>query len=75
MKTIYIIYSEGEAGECDIVFDSNLKVIDGWSCNDATWRGEYFDGLMKQLGIIVKSSHPKLTEKVVEKAALKLFGL
>lgn len=75
MKTIYIIFSEGKAGECQIVFNDKLKVMDGWSCNDATWRGEYFNGLLEDFGVKVKSSHPSLTDKVVEKAALKHFGL
>lgn len=76
MKTIYIIYSEsGDAGECNLVFDENLKCIDGWSCDDATWRDDYFNGFMEQLGITVKDFHPKLTEEFVAKRAKKFFGL
>jgi hypothetical protein len=75
MKTIYIIYTE-RYGENNLVFDSKLKCIDGWSCNDATWRDEYFNGLMKQLGIEVLSELPEGTDedKVISKGLVSQFG-
>lgn len=56
MRTIYIVDACDEnLGEAQGVFDEKGKLISAWSCNDANWRDEYFNGFMKTLGITVKS--------------------
>jgi hypothetical protein len=67
MKTVYHVYDE-EEGEVEGMFDEKGKLIDTWCCNDASWRGEYFDGFMTWAGIkIIDDLHhrdPKLEEKL-----------
>ena len=58
MKTIYFLsICEDNVGEVQGFFDEAGNVVDFWSCNDANWRGEYFDGLLSKLGYDVK--YPK----------------
>lgn len=75
MTIIYIIYTE-RYGENDLVFDSKFKCIDGWSCNDATWRGEYFNGMMKKLGVEVRNELPAHIDEdyVIGKGLVSQFG-
>lgn len=49
LKTIYHVFYE-EYGEHDVFFDEDLDIIDYWHCNDANWRGEYFQGLVAYMG-------------------------
>jgi len=67
-----------DLGEGDAFFefepDGELVFIDGWSTNDAHWRGEYMAGLLRHLGVEVK----KLDEKyhvLGERLYAKAFGL
>lgn len=70
MKTIYIIGIEDEVGEVEGAFDDKGELLDTWCRNDATWRHEYFNGLMETLGIDVKppSKHlrAELEKKLIE---------
>ena len=74
MKTIYILFYE-DFGEIDIAFDKDGAPLHWWSCNDATWRQEYFGPLMKTLGVEVKTSADPDTRKKFLKNAIKTFGL
>lgn len=61
MKTVYSFYWCDEAGGCgenEGMFDTNGKMLDCWSCNDASWHDEYFNGFMEKLGINVKRPLP-----------------
>lgn len=33
------------------------KLLGGWHENDGNWRGEYFDGMLRELGYQVKYEH------------------
>lgn len=77
MKTIYIVYTE-LGGENDLVFDHTFKCLDMWSCNDATWRNEYFAPFMRSLGINVLEEFPpdKMSSKNrIIKEALEARGI
>lgn len=75
-KTIYIIYTEA-CGENNIVFDDKFKVITAWSCNDATWRDEYFQPLMDYLGVKVLENLPESVDedKLIKQALYDEMGL
>jgi len=62
MKTIYYVFTD-DFGEVGGMYDSDGTLLDMWSCNDASWRGEYFNPFMKALGILVKPGSQKLTKK------------
>ena len=74
MKKIYhVSYCDKFEGEG--MFDAKGNLLDAWSCNDGVWRGEYFDGFMKELGIEVdysRSEDPKLIKKLIK--ALDPYG-
>ena len=55
-------YTE-DLGEVEGAFELHGTLIDLWSCNDASWRGEYFDGMMHTLGIDVKYPYQLSEEK------------
>lgn len=57
MRNIYVIYTE-TCGENDIVFDDRFHCLGAWSCNDATWRNEYFAPFLEKLGIKVLETLP-----------------
>jgi len=67
MKTIYFIYSEGECGEVNGVFDAEENILGYWSCNDATWRNEYFSGFMAKLKIKCVEDMPDKLQQHLEK--------
>lgn len=73
MKNIYRFYSE-KYGEVEGMFEEDGKMIDCWSCNDATWRSEYFNGFMKKLGINVLRLPEKFEKKALEQIR-ECFGL
>jgi hypothetical protein len=52
MKIIYFAFIESP--EVEGFFDDNLKLIDFWHCNDASWRSEYFNPAFKKLGINIE---------------------
>lgn len=55
MKTIYNVYSEGDGDyEVEGMFDEDGNALGMWSCSDARWEGEYFDGFLEALGIKVE---------------------
>lgn len=56
MKTIYFCDYEGDLGEAQAMFDEDGTILDYWYSNDGNWRGEYFDGFLRQLGIKVDYS-------------------
>jgi hypothetical protein len=63
MPKITIVYTE-EWGEAEAAFDEKGEMIHYWSCNDATWRGEYFEPLFEHFGIeFGDDTDNKLTEK------------
>jgi hypothetical protein len=67
-----------EEGECEGMFDYDTKeLLDLWSCNDATWRTEYFGGFMEKLGIkemFVDSAEYKKFHDLLLKAAKDSWG-
>ena len=70
MKKLYFIFSGGECGEVDGVFDENENIIGYWFCNDATWRNEYFSGFMKSLGFECIAELPAKDRTRLEKKLL-----
>lgn len=61
---LFHVYDE-EAGEIEGMFDSEGNLLGAWSCNDATWRGEYFGGFIQKLGFkVVSSSRADLKTKL-----------
>jgi hypothetical protein len=73
MRTISIVYSEAQ-GEIEGAFDENGELLSFWSCNDATWRNEYFGPFMKKLGIKTVSSSDSNLTKRLEEAAEEMWG-
>lgn len=66
MRAIRHVYTE-EYGEIEGMFDEDDHLISAWSCNDATWRHEYFEEFMEELGVkIISSSEPKLVKKLIK---------
>lgn len=65
-------------GEGDAFFefkpDGELVFIDGWSTNDAHWRGEYMSGLLAHVGVEVKELDKKYA-KLGERLFAEAFGL
>jgi len=54
MKRAYIMYcNDDDVGECELWFNESKKCIGAYSCNDASWRGEYYDHIFKSLGVII----------------------
>lgn len=75
---IYIIYSEGSAGEVEGAFDFCGNLLDFWSCNDASFRTEYFRGFLEKLGVeIVRPTEKQREnlERILEKAAKEAWGI
>lgn len=56
MKTIYFSDYEGELGEAQAMIDEDGIILDYWWSNDGNWRGEYFDGFLRELGYKVDYS-------------------
>lgn len=59
-------------GEYELWFDENKECVGGYFCNDATWRGEYFNGIFKSVGI--KIDYLPYDEKLADKTRKELFG-
>jgi hypothetical protein len=72
MRKLYIAYTE-EVGEVEGIFDQDGTMLDFWSCNDATWRNEYFSPFMERLGFDVDVA-PDWMVKKLEEAARELWG-
>ena len=54
---LYIQYIESEnAGEVTVFLDDSLQIIGVVHDNDGCWRGEYFDPILKQVGLTVIST-------------------
>jgi hypothetical protein len=72
MKPLYWIFLEDEY---EGMFDDKGKLLDYWHCNDASWRVEYFNGLMAKLGyevVCIRDGHPlykKLRTKLTKAVA------
>jgi hypothetical protein len=49
VKVVHFVYAD-KNGECEGLFDADFNLIYFWSCNDATWRSEYFAGVLEYLG-------------------------
>lgn len=66
LRTIKHVYlCDDDTGEVEGMFDENGKLLGAWSCNDGSWRGEYFDNFLLELGI--KVEYPDDNEKLKEK--------
>lgn len=63
MKTIYLAYSDTYGEDVEGMYDADGNLLDLWACNDASWRGEYFDTFMEALGIKVKPAGKSLLKK------------
>lgn len=51
MPKICIIYDEQVYGENEGAYDVDTgELIHSWSCNDATWRGEYLEPIFEHFG-------------------------
>lgn len=74
LKKVYVVYacdSKGDLGEIEGVYDVDKEEwLDFWFCNDANWRGEYFNGFLRTLGIDVaqpdKKLFPKLQKELIK---------
>ena len=49
-KIVFVGVENDEVGEVEGMFEEDGTLIDLWACNDATWRSEYFSGILKYLG-------------------------
>lgn len=67
-KVIYYYYTPAW-GEMQGMFDDTGKMLGSWSCNDANWRGEYMEGFLNKLGIIVDRLPEKFKQKALEQIA------
>ena len=67
MTTLYVVYSGGECGELQGVFTEREDLLHFWSCNDATWREEYFNGLMEKIGFTTKEPTGPLYNRLEKK--------
>lgn len=78
LRVLYHESFEGESiGEADGFFtieNNKLALVDGWSCNDAMWRGEYMTGILKWAGVKVESLPDKYHD-AAEKLLAKMWGL
>ena len=72
-KVIYSVRCEDDYGEYEGMIDEDGNILDIWSNNDATWRDEYFNGFMAELGITVKSG-TAAHRKILKKQAKELWG-
>ncbi len=64
VKNITIVFWNDEinGGEYEAAFDGS-KFLDAWHTNDALWRGEYYDGFLAKLGVIITyNSDPTLMQ-------------
>lgn len=68
MVTIYSVYIEDcdFGGEVEGMIDESGKVLGFWFSNDASWRDEYFNGFMEELGIKVVTPSDKQRPKLVK---------
>ena len=72
MKKAYLMYCEDDNGEYELWFDESKELIGGYFCNDASWRSEYFDGILHVLGVNVKDY--SYSRKIAKKACKELWG-
>lgn len=61
---------DDDAGEVEGMF-MNGKLLHWWSGNDANWRNEYFEPLMKELGYTVKHSQDPKLKAILKKDVLR----
>lgn len=67
-KVVYRVYSMW-FGEMQFFFDAKHNLLHYWACNDANWRAEYMDPLMKALGFKMEGAEetdPRFAEKIKE---------
>jgi hypothetical protein len=67
MKTIYHV-NVSLYGEWDMFFDANYKLMHCWCINDAMYRPEYMNPLMKALGykiVDLDENDPKIKKDVI----------
>lgn len=57
MQTIYHVNCDNDLGE--FFFNDKFEMLSYWDSNDASWRGEYMNPLLEQLGFKVKKLSPK----------------
>lgn len=56
-RVIYhIAISDDDVGEVEGMFDETGALLGSWASNDATWRGEYFNGFLGKLNFDVLDS-------------------
>lgn len=72
-QKVLIVFSE-KHGECEGAFDEHGNLLDFWSCNDASWRNEYFSPFLKKLGIETQESDSPSLRKKLEKAVKKAWA-
>lgn len=66
MKIIYCIFTNW-FGENQFFFDDYGNLLGWWTCNDASWRHEYMNPMMKALGIDVRTAQdtdPRFEDKI-----------
>lgn len=71
MKKLFIMYCEDD-GEYELWFDENKECVGGYYCNDATWRGEYYDGIFESVGVEI--GYLPYNKNLAKKARKQLFG-
>lgn len=81
-KLMRVIYYKGfnghNIGDKEAFFeviDGNLMLIACWSANDANWRGEYMDGLLRYFGVQVKNNLPAKFNSDAVDLVKEAFGL
>lgn len=64
MITWYFVSAEGaDIGEAEGFYTEKGNLIHWWARNDASWRGEYLDPLLKHLGVTIVYDNKKLNKK------------
>lgn len=62
MRTLYL--ANGKEFEAEGMFDKDGTLLGFWSCNDASWRNEYFLPFMHALGFNIESAPDWMCEKL-----------
>lgn len=73
MKIIYMVYTE-RCGETEGVFNEAGECIHYWWCNDANWRGEYFNPMFEELGIKILDSEREMGQEKYDQLVEKLLA-
>ncbi len=68
-KIYYVCCSEFEG-----MYDAKGTLLYYWSTNDAVWRHEFFDELLRVLGVTVANKTPGKIQRKFEQYIKKMYG-